>query len=162
MSLSEKNEIIENIKINTLQEFKNTMEEIFDICADLIEHPLQLKTRTDVSLYYFESITDGSALKEHIITPLLQEITDDIQIFIFNVIATYSKTVYTWNEIKKGILEGQCLLFMEGEKKLFLKIQKDGQKDQFKNLFHKLQFLTINLGKWFGKIFLILYMFCWN
>lgn len=120
MSLNEKNEIVETIKINTLQEVKNTMEEIFDICADLIEHPLHLKTKTSVSLYYFEGLTDGIALKEHVITPLLQEITDDKQVFNFNVIATYSKTVYTWNEIKKGILEGQCVLFMEGEKKALL------------------------------------------
>lgn len=120
MSLNEKNKIVETIKINTLQEVKNTMEEIFNICADLIEHPLHLKTKTSVSLYYFEGLTDGIALKEHVITPLLQKITDDKQVFNFNVIATYSKTVYTWNEIKKGILEGQCVLFMEGEKKLSL------------------------------------------
>lgn len=115
-----KNEIIETIQINTLQEIKNTMEKIFEICADLIEHPVHLKTKTNISLYYFEGLTDGIALKENVITPLLQEVDDDIQVFNFNIIAAYSKTVYTWNEIKKGILEGQCVLFMEGEKKALL------------------------------------------
>lgn len=51
MSLNEKNletmenTIVETIQTNNLQELKNTLEQIFDICADLVEHPLQLKTK---------------------------------------------------------------------------------------------------------------------
>ncbi|MGE6618922.1 spore germination protein, partial [Bacillus mycoides] len=114
------NEIVETIQTNNLQELKNRLEQTFDICADLIEHPLQLKTKTNVLLYYFEGLTDGVALKGSVITPLLQEVTEDIQVFNSNTIATYAKIVCTWNEIKKGLLEGQCVLFMEGERKALL------------------------------------------
>ncbi|WP_219375001.1 spore germination protein, partial [Bacillus mycoides] len=126
MSLNEKNletmenTIVETIQTNNLQEIKNTLEQIFDICADLVEHPLQLKTKTNILLYYFEGLTDGFALKVNVVTPLLQEVNEDRQVFNSNIIATYTKTVYTWNEIKKGLLEGQCVLFMEGEKKALL------------------------------------------
>ncbi|PEV41613.1 spore gernimation protein KA, partial [Bacillus thuringiensis] len=36
------NEIVETIQTNNLQELKNRLEQTFDICADLVEHPLQL------------------------------------------------------------------------------------------------------------------------
>ncbi|MGF2773207.1 spore germination protein [Bacillus cereus] len=114
------NEIFETLQTNNLQELKNRLEQIFDICADLVEHPLQLKTKTNVLLYYFEGLTDGVALKGSVITPLLQEVTEDIQVFHTNTITTYTKIVCTWNEIKKGLLEGQCVLFMEGENKALL------------------------------------------
>ncbi|WP_257144572.1 spore germination protein, partial [Bacillus toyonensis] len=93
---------------------------IFDISADLIEHPLQLKTNTNILLYYFEGLTDGVALKSNVVTPLLQNVNEDSQIFNSNIIATHTKIVYTWNEIKEGLLEGQCVLFMEGEKRSLL------------------------------------------
>ncbi|PGP47638.1 spore germination protein, partial [Bacillus thuringiensis] len=35
---------IERIQTSNLKQFKNTLDNIFDISADLIEHPLQLKT----------------------------------------------------------------------------------------------------------------------
>ncbi|EOO12622.1 hypothetical protein IG9_05353, partial [Bacillus cereus HuA2-9] len=82
MSLNEKtletmeNTIVETIQTNNLQELKNTLEQIFDICADLVEHPLQLKTKTNVLLYYFEGLTDGFALKGNVVTPLLQEVNE--------------------------------------------------------------------------------------
>lgn len=43
-----------------------------------------------------------------------------MQIFNFNIIAAYTKIVYTWNEITEGLLEGQCVLFMEGEERALL------------------------------------------
>ncbi|OUB74538.1 spore germination protein, partial [Bacillus thuringiensis] len=123
MSLNEKelktttNELIQT---NNLQELKIRLEQSFDICADLVEHPLQLKTRTNVSLYYFEGLTDGIVLKGNVIMPLLQEVNEDIQVFNSTIIATSNKIVYTWNEIKEGLLEGQCVLFMEGEMRSLL------------------------------------------
>ncbi|MCU4716193.1 spore germination protein [Bacillus cereus] len=126
MSLNEEkmkkitNEIVDTIQTNKLKELKKKLDQIFDISADLVEHPLQLKTKTNVLLYYFEGLTDGVALKGSVISPLLQEITEDIQVFNSNIIATYTKIVFTWNEIKTGLLEGQCVLFMEGENKALL------------------------------------------
>ncbi|PEW09127.1 spore germination protein, partial [Bacillus cereus] len=55
------NEIIETIQTNNLQELKNRLEHTFDICADLVAHPLQLKTNTNILLYYFEGLTDSVA-----------------------------------------------------------------------------------------------------
>ncbi|MEC5241371.1 spore germination protein [Bacillus mycoides] len=126
MSLNEKtletktDKTIEKIQTSNLKELKNTLDNIFDISADLIEHPLQLKTNTNILLYYFEGLTDGVALKGNVVTPLLQEVNEDSQIFNSNIIATHTKIVYTWNEIKEGLLEGQCVLFMEGEKRSLL------------------------------------------
>ena len=126
MSLNEKtletktDKTIEKIQTSNLKELKNTLANIFDISADLIEHPLQLKTNTNILLYYFEGLTDGVALKGNVVTPLLQEVNEDSQIFNSNIIATHTKIVYTWNEIKEGLLEGQCVLFMEGEKRSLL------------------------------------------
>ncbi|MED1381849.1 spore germination protein, partial [Bacillus mycoides] len=117
MSLNEKtletktDKTIEKIQTSNLKELKNTLDNIFDISADLIEHPLQLKTNTNILLYYFEGLTDGVALKGNVVTPLLQEVNEDSQIFNSNIIATHTKIVYTWNEIKEGLLEGQCVLF---------------------------------------------------
>ncbi|MEE2016269.1 spore germination protein, partial [Bacillus thuringiensis] len=111
---------IEKIQTSNLKQLKNTLDNIFDISADLIEHPLQLKTNTNILLYYFEGLTDGVALKTNVVTPLLQEVNEDSQIFNSNIIATHTKIVYTWNEIKEGLLEGQCVLFMEGEKRSLL------------------------------------------
>ncbi len=54
---------IEKIQTNNLKQLKNTLDNIFDISADLIEHPLQLKTSTNILLYYFEGLTDSVALK---------------------------------------------------------------------------------------------------
>ncbi|KAA0786795.1 spore germination protein [Bacillus sp. BB56-3] len=113
-------ENIETIMTNDLQKLKNKLEQTFDNCADLVEHPLQLKTKTNVSLYYFEGLTDSVTLKVSVITPLLQEVKEDIQVFNSNSITTHTKTVCTWNEIKKGLLEGQCVLFMEGERRALL------------------------------------------
>lgn len=39
---------IEKIQTSSLEELKNTLDNIFDISADLIEHPLQLKTNTSI------------------------------------------------------------------------------------------------------------------
>ncbi len=36
---------IEKIQTSNLQKFKDTLDNIFDISADLIEHPLQLKQK---------------------------------------------------------------------------------------------------------------------
>ncbi|PFJ15744.1 spore germination protein [Bacillus cereus] len=115
-----KNQSAEMIETTCLQELKNKVKKIFDISDDLIEQHLQLKTKTNVSLYYFEGLTDSVALKVNVITPLLQEVTDDVQVFNFNAIATYTKIAYTWDEIKDGLLEGQCVLFMEGKNKALL------------------------------------------
>ncbi|NRR18537.1 spore germination protein [Bacillus pacificus] len=121
MSIDTKNnKNVEIIQTNNLQELKCKIEEIFDVCADLIEHPLHLKTKTNVSLYYFEGLTDTVTLKENVIKPLLEKLDDNIQIFHFNIIAAYTKIVYTWNEITEGLLEGQCVLFMEGEERALL------------------------------------------
>ncbi|MGH0554469.1 spore germination protein [Bacillus pretiosus] len=121
MSIDTKNnKNVEIIQTNNLQELKCKIEEIFDVCADLIEHPLHLKTKTNVSLYYFEGLTDTVTLKENVIKPLLEKLYDNIQIFNFNIIAAYTKIVYTWNEITEGLLEGQCVLFMEGEERALL------------------------------------------
>lgn len=97
---------IEKIQTNNLKQLKNTLDNIFDISADLIEHPLQLKTSTNILLYYFEGLTDSVALKSNVVTPLLQKVNEDSQIFNSNIIATHTKIVYTWNEIKEGLLEG--------------------------------------------------------
>lgn len=43
-----------------------------------------------------------------------------MQIFNFNIIAAYTKIVYTWIEITEGLLEGQYVLFMEGEERALL------------------------------------------
>lgn len=43
-----------------------------------------------------------------------------MQIFNFDIIAAYTKIVYTWIEITEGLLEGQCVLFMEGEERALL------------------------------------------
>ncbi|MED3376480.1 spore germination protein, partial [Bacillus thuringiensis] len=114
------NENIETIQTNNLQELKCTLVKKFDICADLIEHSLQLKTKTNVLLYYLEGLTDGVALKGSVVTPLLQEVNEDMQVFNSNIITTHTKIVYTWNEIKEGLLAGQCVLFMEGEQRSLL------------------------------------------
>ncbi|TKI78749.1 spore germination protein, partial [Bacillus wiedmannii] len=82
---------IEKIQTSNLKELKNTLDNIFDISADLIEHPLQLKTNTNILLYYFEGLTDGVALKGNVVTPLLQEVNEDSQIFNSNIIATHTK-----------------------------------------------------------------------
>ncbi len=72
MSIDTKNnKNVEIIQTNNLQELKCKIEEIFDVYADLIEHPLHLKTKTNVSLYYFEGLTDTVTLKENVIKPLL-------------------------------------------------------------------------------------------
>ncbi|PFJ21220.1 hypothetical protein COI92_30505 [Bacillus anthracis] len=39
---------IEKIQTSSLEELKNTLDNIFDISTDLIEHPLQLKTNTSI------------------------------------------------------------------------------------------------------------------
>ncbi|SCC38746.1 hypothetical protein BACERE00177_05780 [Bacillus mobilis] len=89
MSLNEEtletktNNTIEKIQTSNLEELKNTLDNIFDISADLIEHPLQLKTHTNILLYYFEGLTDGVALKGNVVTPLLQKVSEDSQILDF-------------------------------------------------------------------------------
>ena len=41
---------IEKIQTSNLKELKNTLDNIFDISADLIEHPLQLK---QIRIFYY-------------------------------------------------------------------------------------------------------------
>lgn len=104
------------IQTTNLQDQKNFIKEIFDQSADLIEHPLQLKTKTNVLLYYFDGLTDGMALKNNVITPLLQHVNEDTQISESHIIAAYTKKVSNWDDVVDGLLEGQSVLFMEGEK----------------------------------------------
>ncbi|MGR5997164.1 hypothetical protein ACT7DF_13820 [Bacillus cereus] len=56
---------IEKIETNNLKQLKNTLDNIFDISADLIEHPFTIKNKHEYfAFYYFEGLTDGVALKE--------------------------------------------------------------------------------------------------
>ncbi|MDZ5607810.1 spore germination protein [Bacillus pseudomycoides] len=110
----------EQIQTNNLQDQKDRMKQIFDHSADLIEHPLTLKTDTNVVIYYFEGLTDGIALRDNVITPLLKHVHETIQVFDSHVIAAYTKKVYTWDEVVEGLLEGQSVLFMEGEKRALI------------------------------------------
>ncbi|PFK32151.1 spore germination protein [Bacillus cereus] len=113
-------ETIGIIQTNNLQDQKNVMNRIFDHSVDLIGHPLTLKTQTNVVLYYFEGLTDGITLKDHVIMPLLNHVNEDMQVFDSHVIAAYTKKVYTWDEVVQGVLEGQSVLFMEGEKRALI------------------------------------------
>ncbi|WP_459501599.1 spore germination protein [Bacillus sp. C1] len=108
------------IQTNHLQDQKTKMKQIFDQSVDLIEHPLILKTKTNVLLYYFEGLTDGISLKDNVITPLLQHVHEDIQVFESHIIASYIKKVFTWDEVVDGLLEGQSVLFMEGEQRALI------------------------------------------
>ena len=111
---------IEKIQTSNLNELKNTLDNIFDISADLIEHPLQLKTNTNILLYYFEGLTDGVALKGNVVTPLLQAVNEDSQIFNSNIIATHTKIVYTWNELKKDYLRDNVYCLWKEKKRSLL------------------------------------------
>lgn len=113
-------EFTKDFIIDTLQEIKHKMEQTFSSNDDLIKHPLQLKTKTKIILYYFEGLIDVATLKSYVTTPLLQNVTHDNQIFNSTVITAYSKIIYTWKEVESGIFEGQCVLFMEGEKRALL------------------------------------------
>ena len=46
---------IEKIQTNNLKQLKNTLDNIFDISADLIEHPLQLK---QTQIFYYIILKD--------------------------------------------------------------------------------------------------------
>lgn len=114
------NKVSGMIQTNYLQDQKYKMEQIFDQSADLVEHLLQMKTKTNVLLYYFEGLTDGIALKNNVITPLLQYVAEDIQVFNSHIIAAYTEKVFTWDEVIDGLLEGHSVLFMEGEKRALI------------------------------------------
>ncbi|PQQ47701.1 spore germination protein [Bacillus thuringiensis] len=111
---------VETIQINNLQEIKNKMEYFFNFSADLVAHPLRLKNQTNISLYYFEGLTDGVSLKENVIAPLLREAYENKQVFDSSIISAYSKIIYSWSDVQKGLLEGQCVLFMEYEQRALL------------------------------------------
>lgn len=103
------------ISTTQLPDIKHIINQIFDQSADLVEHPLQLKTETHITLYYFEGLTDGIALKDNVIYPLLHRLDEDDKVFQSNIIATYTKEVFTWNEVIDSLLEGQSVLFMDGQ-----------------------------------------------
>ncbi|HDR4874866.1 TPA: spore germination protein [Bacillus cereus] len=115
-----KNQTDDTIQTSNLQELNNTLKKIFDISADLVEHPLQLKTRTNIILFYLEGLTDGVSLKNNVVNPLINEVNEDIQVFNSTVIASFFIISHKWNEIKNALLEGQCVLLMEGENKALL------------------------------------------
>ncbi|MGA4466892.1 spore germination protein [Bacillus bombysepticus] len=103
------------IQTTSLNDQKITIKKIFHQSADLIEHPLKLKTNTEVVLYYFEGLTDGVTLKDNVITPLLRFVNKDAQIFDSNIITAHTEKALTWDKVVKGLLEGKSILFMEGE-----------------------------------------------
>ncbi|AQY38393.1 spore germination protein [Bacillus thuringiensis] len=120
MSLPFNKKNIETIQTNNLQEIKNRVQIFFNISADLIEHPIRLKNKTNALLYYFEGLTDGVSLKNNVITPLLQELYENEEIFNSIVITAYTKIIYRWDEVREGLLEGQCVLFVEKENRALL------------------------------------------
>lgn len=101
-----------NINSMELAINKEIVNKIFDQSADLIEH--QLKSNDEFILYYFEGLTDGIALKDNVIRPLLENTSGNQKIFESNIIAAYTKEIWSWNEVIDCLLEGQSVLFMKG------------------------------------------------
>ncbi|PGH79727.1 spore germination protein [Bacillus thuringiensis] len=110
-SIQETHGLIQTV---SLKEFKHKMKEIFNDIADLVEHTLTLKTRTEAVLYYFEGLTDNETLKSNVISPLLQCINDNFQAFDSDIISAHTKKVISWDEIIQEILQGKSVLFIEG------------------------------------------------
>ncbi|KAA6460469.1 spore germination protein [Bacillus thuringiensis] len=105
----------EAIETNLLQDQKCKMKQIFDESPDLIEQSLRLKTKKNALLYYFEGLTDGITLKNNVVTPLLQEVVEDIHVFNGHIIAAYTKKVCTWTDVVNQLLEGNSILFIDGQ-----------------------------------------------
>jgi spore germination protein len=109
-----KKEELGDLASASLTEHEKGMTDIFDEATDLIKHPLTLRTDTKMLLYYFEGLTDGVALKDNVIQPLLHEVHEDWQVLEPHTIACYAAKVKTWDEVVKGLLQGQSVLFIDG------------------------------------------------
>jgi spore germination protein len=109
-----KKEELGDIASTSLEEHEKGIKDIFDEATDLIKHPLTLRTDTKMLLYYFEGLTDGVALKDNVIHPLLHEVHEDWQVLEPHTIACYAAKVKTWDEVGKGLLQGQSVLFIDG------------------------------------------------
>nr|WP_229722263.1 spore germination protein [Priestia taiwanensis] len=109
-----KKEELGDIASSSLREHEKGITDIFDEATDLIKHPLTLRTGTNMLLYYFEGLTDGVALKDNVIHPLLHDVHEDWQVVEPHTIACYMSKVKTWDEVEKGLLQGQSVLFIDG------------------------------------------------
>ncbi|MGA4466889.1 hypothetical protein ACPA2L_30570 [Bacillus bombysepticus] len=96
---------LQNNPNNFLKRSKNYNLKFFHQSADLIEHPLKLKTNTEVVLYYFKGLTNDVTLKDNVITPLLRFVNKDAQIFDSNIITAHTEKAFTWDKVVKGVLD---------------------------------------------------------
>ncbi|HHT7155965.1 spore germination protein [Bacillus thuringiensis serovar andalousiensis] len=90
------------------------INQIFDQSADLIQHSLNLKDGTSISIYYFEGLTDEKILRESVISRLLENKVAHQEIFNSTIISAPTEIIVQWNTLIQRLLEGQSVLFIDG------------------------------------------------
>ncbi len=113
---------------NSLEENLQSMQQIFDRCADITFREFKINTNepTNAALIYFKEITDAKKISEYMLEPMMHEITeiagdgqsvgDKVVYYVRNHLSTAASVEITRNigELTKGILDSKVALLIDG------------------------------------------------
>lgn len=104
--------ITRDLKIN-----EGHLYSLFDEAPDLKVHHMKLSGETNAILTYLEGLADKRTIQINIIRPLVTEMKSIDQLWSSNVIYSHLTCTLSWSEIEAAILEGNSILFVDGEEK---------------------------------------------
>ncbi len=117
-----------NIPISSeLEECLTWINDTFTSCADLVERQFHIGfLQKRAAVFYFDGMIDKTLLHQHILEPLIiasrvaepdgEEVFRDFYQWIEKSVLTSGeiKTVETFNDMAKGIIQGDLVLFIDG------------------------------------------------
>lgn len=90
------------------------IQTIFGDTPDLVVRKLTIKqTQSEAALVYLSGITDTKTINNHVLRPLLFEISKDQGEPDFTVSLGHIKEAAVWQEVEGAIFNGECVLFVD-------------------------------------------------
>lgn len=102
---------------NTLPLNEEYLNSIFDEAPDLKIHHIKIHEQTNAILVYLEGMVDTNVIRQNILRPLIYEIKSAQQLWDSTVVLSHITCTRSWTEIEVAILEGNSVLFVDGEEK---------------------------------------------
>ncbi|WP_232697432.1 spore germination protein [Brevibacillus daliensis] len=103
-----------------LQINEKELYSLFDEAPDLKVHHIKLNGETNAILTYLEGLTDKKTIQSNILKPLMTKMKSIDQLWSSNVIYSHIICTLSWTEIEAALLEGNCILFVNGEEKAII------------------------------------------
>ncbi|MGN7233708.1 spore germination protein [Priestia megaterium] len=112
---SKKREKFSNHVFSTIKENIFTINQIFSNTEDLVIKNLEMKTVQGV-IIYLETMVDKEKIQKYVLNPCLQSALEPIS----DMLGANFQSTAVFNQVEAALLEGSCVLCLEGYAKLFI------------------------------------------